>query len=352
MMICYFGDFDQNYIRSRVIIKGLLENNAEILFCNTGKSGFGRFVDLIKIFRGIKDRYDLMIVRTSDVSRATLFLARLLTRKPIVWDAHYSLYDAWVFDKGFVNPKSLRAFFHWFMEYLACRMSDKILLDTNNHIDYFVEIFKADRNKFIRVFVGADDSMFFPKSISKKQGDFIVNFWGKYIPLQGVPYIIRAAKILEKDPEIKFNILGRGQTYKEARELASELNIKNINFIDKVPYAEIPEFISEADICLGLFGDTPKTQRVIANKVYEAIAMGKAVISADTPGMRELFEDRKNILFCKTADAEDLAAKILELKNNQALKNSIADGGHKLFESFTTPCIIVKNLLMELKFRE
>ncbi|PIZ72685.1 MAG: glycosyl transferase family 1, partial [Candidatus Portnoybacteria bacterium CG_4_10_14_0_2_um_filter_44_20] len=282
MRICYFGDFDPDYIRTRVLLRGLRENNARIFLCNSQAGGKKRFIELFKKYRALGEEYDLMIVRTSDVSRWSLFLARLLTRKPIVWDAHYSLYDAWVFDKQFVSQGSFKAKYHWFLEWLACKVSDMVFLDTDKHVDYFVEIFKADRNKFIRVFVGADDTTFVPEESKGGDNDFIVNFWGKYIPLQGIQYIVRAAKILEEDSEIKFNILGRGQTYREIRELASNLNIKNINFIDGVPYEAIPKFIGEADVCLGLFGNTAKTQRVIANKVYETIAMAKPVISADT----------------------------------------------------------------------
>lgn len=348
MKICYFGDFDPDYIRTRVLLRGLGVNGAHVFLCNSRTTGIRRFVELFKKYRASKEEYDLMIVRTSDVSRYSLFWARLLTGKPIVWDAHYSLYDAWVFDKQFIAPESFKAKYHRAIEWLACKISDAILLDTNKHIDYFVEIFGADKNKFIRVFVGADDSMFFPLEKTEQEEYFNVNFWGKYIPLQGIQYIVRAAKILEKFSEIKFNLAGQGQTYKSIRKLADELDVKNINFIDKVLYDKIPKFIGGADVCLGLFGDTPKTQRVIANKVYEAIAMGKAVISADTPGMRELFEDKKNILFCRYADSEDLAAKIMELKNNDELRNKIAQGGYELFQERATPKIIAKRLLSEL----
>jgi glycosyltransferase involved in cell wall biosynthesis len=102
------------------------------------------------------------------------------------------------------------------------------------------------------------------------------------------------------------------------------------------------------DVCLGVFGNTVKTQRVIANKVYEAIAMAKSVISADTQGMGELFEDRKNILFCRRADPEDLAEKILELKNNEELRSKIAQSGYELFQRRATPKIIGCDLLNAL----
>ena len=178
---------------------------------------------------------------------------------------------------------------------------------------------------------------------------FLVVFWGNFIPLQGVQYIVKAVKLLEKYPDIQFQLIGEGQDYRKILDLANKLNLKNINFVGRVDYKDLPNYIDKANICLGIFGDTQKTQRVIPNKVYEAIAMRKPVISADTPAIRELFIDKKNILFCRTADPKDLAEKILELKNRRKLRDAIVRGGYEIFKKYATPKLIGKNLLEVLK---
>ena len=149
---------------------------------------------------------------------------------------------------------------------------------------------------------------------------YLILFWGKMIPLQGVPYIQKAAELLQ-GKQIEIRILGD----------------------PPIPYDELPAIIRKADICLGIFGDTDKAMRVIPNKVYEAIAMGKPVISGDSPAIRELFTDRKNILFCKMADPKDLADKIIELKNNNALR--IAHSGHELYLNKLKPEHVVNPLI-------
>ncbi len=179
---------------------------------------------------------------------------------------------------------------------------------------------------------------------------FSVLFYGSYIPLQGVKYIIKAAKILEEHREIEFKLVGNGQTMKGNRKLAEELKAGNIEFIDRrVPIEEIPGYIAKADLCLGIFGDTPKTLRVIPNKVYEAIAMAKPVITADTPAIHELFTDGENILLCRVADAESLAERILEIKNDGELRARIARGAGELFDKRCRPQVIAKELLQALK---
>lgn len=173
---------------------------------------------------------------------------------------------------------------------------------------------------------------------------FLVVFWGSFIPLQGIQCIVRAAKILEKYSNIRFSIIGKGQTGPDIRRLAEKLSLINTEFLGLVANRDLPDYINRADICLGIFGDTEKTQRVIPNKVYEAIAMKKPVITADTPAARELFTNRKNILFCKTADPKDLTKKILEIKNNPVLGKKIAEDAHILFNRKATPRILGKEL--------
>lgn len=173
---------------------------------------------------------------------------------------------------------------------------------------------------------------------------FTVFFHGKFIPLQGVPYIIRAAKFLESNRDIVFKIVGKGQTYQEVVDLIKQLKVGNVELIGRVSIGDLPSFLRSADVCLGVFGDTGKAERVIPNKVYESVAMRKPVITADTPAVRELFTHKKDIFLCKRADPQSIVDAILELKNNVMLRNKIAEGGYEVFRTNAVPGIIGKEV--------
>jgi len=336
MKICFFGIYYPNYSRNRVLIKGLRENNVEIVECNDRTLGFRKYLNLVRKHRRLNKDYDILLIAFPGWS--VMWLAKILTRKPIVYDAFLSVYEAQVKDRKKYSPISLKAKYCWFLDWFSCKLADKILLDTNEHIKYFVKKFKIKKDKFIGVLVGTDDKVFFPREEKKDEKQFTVHFHGSYIPLQGVEYILGAASILEKK-NVRFNIIGS-----KIKNLYEDKNFSDINFIENVPYEKLANHMWRADVCLGIFGDTTKTQRVIPNKVYEAIAMKKPVISADTPAIRELFTNRKNILFCRTADPKDLANKILEIKNNPVLRKKIAENAYELFNNKLTPKILGKNL--------
>ena len=355
MTVCYFGNYEPEYNRNRVIINGLKKNNVEVIECQENYSvGIIHYFRLLKKLRQLikKQKIDLIIVGAIDFSRPLVILVKLFFSTPVVWDAFYSVYEARVYDRQWLSKRHPKAILYYVLEWLCTKLADVILLDTNQHIDYFVKLFKANPHKFLRVFVGADNELFLLDKNNEDQTDniFLVEFYGKYIPLQGVEYIIRAAKILEKYSDIKFKLIGNGQTYVTIRKLAVELDIKNIEFIsDRLPYTEIVGLVAGCQVGLGIFGANEKTQRVIPNKVYEMVAMKKPVISANTPAIKELFCDRQDILLCHAADADDLAAKILELKNNSELRHKIAKAGYETFKVKATPQVVVAHLLVDLK---
>lgn len=341
--ICYFGIYNSDYSRSRVLINGLRQNGVEIFECNSRKKRFLKYFDLIRKYRGMRNKYDLMLVGFPGYQ--AMILARWLSRKPIIFDAFSSLYDSMVFDRKIVRPESLKARYYWFLDWLSCRLADRIILDTQAHIDYFVKKFNIPPGKFTRVFVGADDRVMKPQAEKRNDGCFLVHFHGSHIPLQGVKYILEAAKILQAE-NIKFNIIGS-----KIKKASERYDLPNVSFMENSSYEELPQYMAEADVCLGIFGNTDKAQRVIPNKVFEALAVGRPVLTGDSLAIKELLIDRENALFCRMADAKDLADKIMELKNNADLREKIARNGHRLFSEKLTSQKIIADLINSAKIK-
>ncbi len=345
MKVCYFGNYNPAYARNRVLLRGLRLNGVEVIECQTSLKGSKARKDLLSKWKKIDKDFDCIIVGYSD-SRWVVPLAKLLTSKPVIWDAFYSLYDSWVCDRQLVSKFHPKAWYYFCLDWLSCQLADKILLDTNTHIDYFAKTFFAGKKKFIRILVGSDDSVFYPRGEKDVGSDkFIVHFHGKFIPLQGVEYIIQAAKLLADEKDISWQIIGRGQEYDKARKMARQLKLDNINFIDPVYYEELPQHLTRADICLGVFGATDKTQRVIPNKVYEAVAMAKPIITADTPAIKEVFTDGENIVLCRAADSRGLAAAILDLKREADKRRKLGLSAYNLFKDRLTPRRVVMPLV-------
>lgn len=341
--ILYFGFYDSAYARNAVLVKGLRANGVKVAECNVKSRSFLNWARLALKCLGKAGKYDAMIVGFP--GQEAMFLARLLTRKPIIFNALTSHYQGYILDRKHFSKRSFRAYYFRFLDKWSCRLADLVLLDTESNIDFFVKEFNLSRNKFLRVFLGTDDQVFYPKKIAEKDPNkFLVHFHGHFIPLQGAEYIIKAANILREDSNVMFQIIGRGQEYPRVRGIADELGLKNILWIEKVSYENLADYVNKADICLGGFGDTEKAKLVSMNKLFEYMACGKPIITGDSPGMREFLEEGKTAIFCRRADPDDLAGKILVLKNNEPLRAELSLNARKAFETNYTPRIIVGEL--------
>ena len=250
----------------------------------------------------------------------------MLTRFPhkkLSFDAVISVYDTLVADRKLVAKWSPKAWFYWFVDFVSCHLASEVLIDTKTHREYFIKKFKLHPKRVKVVYLEAISDIFYPKTLrptsySLRPEKYEVFFYGSFIPLQGIDVILRAAKILESDPNLRFTILGGGQTEPEMKKLAEELNLKNVTFKPFAPMEELPDHINNADLCLGIFGISEKTQRVIPHKVLDYLACGKKVLTAKTPGILEKYENDERVILCEAGNAEDLAEKIKQAHSQQS----------------------------------
>jgi len=344
--------YSPEYSRNAIIREGLKKNNIEIIPCTDNSKNI--IIRHIKVFFkflfSLHKNFDFVFV--GFVGQVIVLLIKpftILKRKPIIFDAFMSLYDTIVLDKKLVKKNSIMSKIIFLLDKYSCKLSNIILLDTNQHINYFTNTFSINKNKFRRIFVGSVESLFHKKEKTGKNKDFIIGFYGYFIPLQGTEYIIKAANILRKNKDIRFEMIGSGQKFKESINLAKKLELKNISFLGEKPSNQLPDYIANWDIMLGIFGNTEKTSRVIPNKAYDALAMEKPLITANTPAINELLTHKKDVFLCNSADETSLANAILLLKNNRQLRNKIAKKGYNTFSQKCSTEIIGKELIKIIK---
>jgi len=308
--IVFFGTFDPAYPRNRGRIAALRLQKHDVHVCalpflNMNMYGgnavkrphtfLGFFLKaaiaypllLWKLLWKLKGTEELHVGTMGHMDAIAVWPFAKLSGIPLVFDPLVSLYDTAVLDRKLLRPGALRAKLLWGLDWLAFRAADRLLIDTHAHLDYLVKEFSLPRAKFSVVPLKADAS-FKPMHVLRPpedQGRFILLFHGKFIPLHGIEKVLKALSIIERSGEnrITLRIAGIGQTYPEMRRLAEELHLQNIEWLGWLPHERMPLLINQADLCLGAFGDSDKAKRVVPNKVWEALACGKRVLSQIMP---------------------------------------------------------------------
>lgn len=385
MTVCYFGTYNPKYPRNRVLIEGLRRNGVKVIECNSRRPWILKYISLVFQFllkarkvdavvvgfpmgRGVvqllkmlngdfgSGRDDFLrakLARRHSLRQLSSKIARSLTSvlcpisKTIVIDGFVSQYDAEVFDRKHLKGETFRARKLFQREQKNFQSAPVVLVDTRANAEYYSTLFSIPRDHFAVVPVGTDEELFHPQT--SEHNDVIVHFSGTYNPLQGVDVIIRAIHIMRNE-SIRFRLVGDGEECKRIISLAKELDVYDrIEFIGRVPYDEYAQLTRDADVCLGIFSGSPKARRVIPNKVVEAMACGKAIITADTPAVRELLTNGENVRLCRPGDSNDLAEKILELYRDEQLRAKLGENARKVFLETLAAEKIGKKLLEVLK---
>jgi glycosyltransferase involved in cell wall biosynthesis len=139
-------------------------------------------------------------------------------------------------------------------------------------------------------------------------------------------------------------MVGEGEERERIESLARQLQVRSLEFRDAESTDRLVETIRESDLCLGIFGETGKASRVVPNKVYEAMATGKPVITGDSSAAREFLRSGEDCLLCTRGDAASLAEAILRLKSDPALAERLARSGRRRFEEKAAPAVIGREL--------
>lgn len=326
--ILYIAGREASYSRTHNMLSALEKNGYEVRAVLPPDRSLKHYPGLLRQFWRWRRWPDLVVV--GFYGQLLMPFVWLMTRKPILFDVYISTYDTMINDRGAARPGSPKALLYWLSDALSMRMARRIILETQDHIYDYCRKFRLDPQKFERVFLAVDDSLIYPKPPAGKNGNFVVHFHGEYAPFHGVKYIIQAADRL-RDKGVQFQIIGTGITYAEDMQLARALGLKNLTLIDRVPYSELADCMARADVCLGFFGDNPRTLRVLTNKVVESLAARKPLISSRNAPVQELLEDGRSVLLVDRANPDALAAAILRLKNEPELREKIAAAGYQVF---------------------
>lgn len=117
-----------------------------------------------------------------------------------------------------------------------------------------------------------------------------------------------AAQILEVDNSIKFILTVEGEA------------TANTDYIGRVPYHDMPDIISRADVCLCLYEaiDYYKDFYFSPLKLYDYMAVGKPVIGSDVGQIRYMI-DKYDCGLLTSNKIDDIMAKIIYLKNNKQI---------------------------------
>ena len=171
------------------------------------------------------------------------------------------------------------------------------------------------------------------ESLGIPQHKIIFLFQGGFSPKRGLPQLIKVFESADAPTDCVLVFLGFGSMHKAGMDLQKRIENAsskgtNIYFHPAVPYSELLNYTSSADIGLCLTEDTCLSHRYsLPNKLFEYAMAGIPMIVSDLPEMRKLVQTFDCGEICEILAGEGLLVSIrailsrdLELLSENALR--------------------------------
>ena len=180
---------------------------------------------------------------------------------------------------------------------------------------------------------GPDLELFAPRPLLADRPVFTVLYAGAHGDANALENVIAAARLLEQSQvPVRIRFVGDGPEKQSLILLAKDL--KTVTFEAPVPKAQIPDLMAGADAILLSLKDVPLFRYGVSpNKLYDAYAVGRPVITTVEGAINSEVEEHRLGVTSPPGDPKALAAaikRLIETPNSerQAMANRAIELAH------------------------
>jgi glycosyltransferase involved in cell wall biosynthesis len=298
-----------------------------VTFVSRRDKDYPRYRRLRRLLDGILLRTSLSVLLPFSKRR---FPRLWLRRRVVMHDFFISDFDSYVNDTRKGPWYAPSALWKYLFDRWSFHGSDYLLADTATHLRHWERLFGTYAGRSLVYPVLADEAVYRPAAPAANSVPRLL-FYGYFIPLHGVDIILRAlARCEHRGLDFTAEFIGTGRTLSASMALADELGLRQVSFnCALVPECELVGKIHASDIILGIFGSSAKARSVVPNKVYEGLACQRAVVTGDSPALREFFDDQDLLL--TERDPTALADAIASLLLDPAARQGLAERGYAAY---------------------
>ncbi len=206
----------------------------------------------------------------------------------------------------------------------AFKYNQRVIFQNQDDINDFVQNQLIEKDKIALIDGPGVDLRIFKKNKLPKNKSFIMV--SRIVEEKGITEYLEAAKIIKnKYPDSSFTFIGAfDECYK--KDYKKFLKVMDKSIVNYIPETnKVADFISKHTIfVLPTYyrEGTPKT-------LLEAAAMGRPMITTNTPGCKNTVKDGVNGYFVKARDIQDLVAK-MELMIKETNLQQMGDESYKM----------------------
>jgi glycosyltransferase involved in cell wall biosynthesis len=149
----------------------------------------------------------------------------------------------------------------------------------------------------------------------------------------GLDFIVESMAEVESE-SIHFLFVGAGACKQMIVDLAKNLELKNVTFLDPVSKDEVVRYVSVIDAALIPLKDSPVFRTVLPSKIFESAAMKKPILLGVDGQARQLIEKYQSGLFFQPENKKAFLDGVERMVTDDKLYAQLQEGGRKLAVDF------------------
>ena len=264
-------------------------------------------------------------------------LARLFTRKQLtgsLLSINAITGIGYLFSSEQFKAKFLRWVLSPILRVLWRRAGTVMLFQNPDDRAVFIKRGLSAENAPLMPGSGVDDDKFKPvstkSSLGKSKRPLVIGCASRLLRDKGIPELIEAVKILEKNYHIELQVAGdiflKNPSSCTPQEIEEWSKISSVTFLGKI--SDMVGFWQGCDVAI-----LPSHREGFPKALLEAAACGLPLLGSDVPGVREIVVDGVNGLLFGKGDCQDIARKIKKLSTDQEFRQSAGKASREVIKS-------------------
>lgn len=235
------------------------------------------------------------------------------------------------------------------LEMFAYRAADRIVPVTDAFKRYMVNK-GVDARKIDVIKNGVDLCFYKPLDganslapLLELDGEFVASYVGTHGMAHGLDVVLYAAKRLQHRTDIVFLMVGDGADRKRLLALKDELKLDNVIMLDQLAKEYMPMLWDLSDVSLVLLKKSDLFKTVIPSKIFESMAMKKAIVMGVEGEAQEIVEAAQSGICFEPGNADAMAAAVLALRDDAQRCAALGENGRKFVATYYDRSVLAQN---------
>lgn len=223
--------------------------------------------------------------------------------------------------------------------------------------DYIVTVSEASRDELIKMKIaaqkilvvpnGADETKFKPDLDGARirqelapKASIVVGFIGSFGVWHGADLLAKAfvETSIGSKQRLHLLMIGSGHRIANVRKKLSETGNENYTLTGAVTREKVPQYLAACDILVAPQVPNPDRTEFFGSptKLFEYMAMGKAIVASRLGQMSQVLDEEKNALLFEPGNSEDLSHQLKRLIQDEGLRQRLGKAARQKLENSYT----------------